>query len=112
MLDDKFSSSLMIAPLAVHVELNCGGSGDRAISGVEAIIIWLAGSVERGSWYGICGMHGCSNARTKSMAVSIVSWRAVGLAPALGAYFELDDERFIVLRENSCDRLQPDIFIR
>ena len=111
MLDDRLSNSLMIAPLVVHVELNCGGSGDRAISGVEAIIIWLAGSGETGSWYGRCGMHGCSSARTKSMAVSIVSTRAVALAAAGGRFLELDDERFIVFREKSCGRLQPDTFI-
>ncbi len=57
-------------------------------------------------------MHGCSSARTKSMAVSIVSTRAVDLASVGGPYFELDNERFIVLREKSCGGLQPDIFIR
>lgn len=46
------------------------------------------------------------------MAVSIVSTRAVALVFAGGSYFELDDERFIVLREKSGGRLQPDIFIR
>lgn len=44
------------------------------------------------------------------MAVSIVSTRAVALAFAEGPCLELDDERFIVLREKSCGRLQPDIF--
>ena len=44
------------------------------------------------------------------MAVSIVSTRALALAFAEGPYLELDDERFIVLREKSCGRLQPDIF--
>lgn len=57
-------------------------------------------------------MHGCSSARTKSMAVSIVSTRAVALAFAGGPFLEIDEERFIVLREKSCGRLQPDIFIR
>ena len=50
MLDDRFSNALMVAPLAVQVELSCGGSGARATSDVEAIIIWLAGSGEGGSW--------------------------------------------------------------
>ena len=36
------------------------------------------------------------------MAVSIVSTRAVALAFAEGPCLELDDERFIVLREKSC----------
>lgn len=46
------------------------------------------------------------------MAVSIVSTTTVALAFAGGPCFELDDERFIVLSEKSCGRLQPDIFIR
>ena len=57
-------------------------------------------------------MHGCSSARTKSMAISMVSTRAVALASAGIPYLELDDERFIVLREKSFGRLQPDIFRR
>ena len=35
------------------------------------------------------------------MAISMVSTRAVALASAGGPYSELDDERFIVLREKS-----------
>lgn len=46
------------------------------------------------------------------MAVSIVSTRAVALAFAGGPFLEIDEERFMVLREKSCGRLQPDIFIR
>ena len=57
-------------------------------------------------------MHGCSSASTKSMAISIVSTRAVALGSAGGPFLELDDETFIVLREKSCGRLQPDKFIR
>ena len=50
MLDDRFSSSLMTEPLAVQLVLNWGASGARAMRGVEAIIMWLAGSAEGGSW--------------------------------------------------------------
>ena len=58
-------------------------------------------------------MHGCSRARTKSMAVSTVSTRVVALPSAGGPYLEFDEARFIVLREKSLScRLQPDIFIR
>lgn len=46
------------------------------------------------------------------MAISMVSTRAVALASAGIPYLELDDERFIVLREKSFGRLQPDIFRR
>lgn len=46
------------------------------------------------------------------MAISIVSTRAVALGSAGGPFLELDDETFIVLREKSCGRLQPDKFIR
>lgn len=57
-------------------------------------------------------MHGCSSARMKSMAVSIVSTRAVALVSVAGWGLELDDETFMVLREKSGGRLQPDVFIR
>ena len=57
-------------------------------------------------------MHGCSSARTKSMAISMVSTRMVALASAGGPDLEFEDERSIVLREKSFGRLQPDIFIR
>ena len=57
-------------------------------------------------------MHGCSSARTKSMAVAIVSTWAMVLASAGGPCLGLDDEKFMVAREKSCGGLQPDIFIR
>lgn len=47
-------------------------------------------------------MHGCSSARTKSMAVSMVSISAVALGrEGLG----LVEEKFIVLRVKSCEWL-------
>lgn len=46
------------------------------------------------------------------MAVSMVSTGAVTLAFTAGPYLELDEERFMVLREKSFNRLQPDTFIR
>lgn len=57
-------------------------------------------------------MHGCSRARTKSMAVANVSAWLMVLTFAGEQLFEIEDERFIVLKEKSCGRLQPDIFIR
>lgn len=100
MLDDKFNNSFMIAPLAVQVWLSCGPSSARATSGVDAIIMWLAGSVEGGSAReGICCMHGCSSARTKSMAVSIVSTRAELLTSAASTY---PDDTLMGWREKSC----------
>ena len=90
MLDDKFSSSLIIDPLAVHEESGCGGSGARDIRGVDTRRIWLVGSLEGGSaGWGMCGMHGCSRARTKSMATSAVS-KALEAIPGRGfSYVEL-----------------------
>ena len=55
-------------------------------------------------------MHGCSNARTKSMAISIVSTKAVALASARGPGPEQDEPMFIMLSEKSWGRLQPDMF--
>ena len=73
MLDERLSSSLMMAALAVQVESGCGGPGARDIRGVEAIKMWLDGSCDVVVGWGMCGMHGCSRARTKSMATSGVS---------------------------------------
>lgn len=46
------------------------------------------------------------------MAMAKVSAWLMALTFAGGQLFEAGDERFIVLKEKSCGRLQPDIFIR
>lgn len=46
------------------------------------------------------------------MAVANVSAWLMTFKFAGGKLFEVEDERFIVVKEKSCGRLQPDIFIR
>ena len=46
------------------------------------------------------------------MAVANVSASVMALTCVGGPLFEVDDGRFIVLREKSYGRLQPDMFIR
>ena len=46
------------------------------------------------------------------MAISMVSVGTMVLTSAAWPLFALADERFIVLREKSYGRLQPDMFIR
>lgn len=73
MLDERLSSSLIIVPFAVQlgVVLGSGGRGALDRSGADTMWMWFDGSVEdvfEGCW--MCVMHGCSRARTNSMATS------------------------------------------
>lgn len=76
MLDDRLSSSLMIVPFAVQlaVVLGSGGRGALEKRGAETMWTWFDGSVEdefKGCC--MCVMHGCSRARTNSIATSGLS---------------------------------------
>lgn len=76
MLDERLSSSLIIAPFAVQlgVLLGCGGRGALERRGAETKWMWFDGSVEdifEGCC--MCVMHGCSKARTNSIATSGLS---------------------------------------
>lgn len=82
MLDERLSSSLIMVLFAVQqdVLLGSGGHGARERSGVETMWTWFDGSVEEVfEGCGICAMHGCSRARTNSIATSGLS---VGLSGA------------------------------
>lgn len=75
-----------MVPLVVHCWLTLGSLGARATNGADASIMWFVGSLESGFPYGICDIHGCSNARTKSMATSMLSTHARASLRSGGAW--------------------------